>query len=83
MPEYTYVCLNGHYETITEPMLFDGEHLCGICDAEMWRKPQAVNVVWNGLPPHREGERGHELSQHLRDVDKNRDNYLEMHENDD
>lgn len=82
MPEYTYMCINHHYETITEPMLYDGEHLCGICDGEMWRKPGAVSVVWNGLPPHREHERGNELDQHFKDVDRNRERYQEIHDDD-
>ena len=83
MPEYDYVCPFKHTETVTEPMLFDGEHRCGICDEAMWRRPGIVHVVWNGLPPHRQDERGHELDYHLRNVDRSRDEYLETHTDDD
>ena len=84
MPTYTYKCLNGHEWDVVEPMLApEAVTWCGICDAEAFRKPQVVAVIWNGLPPHREHERGSELDQHLKSTDRNRDEYLEMHENDD
>ncbi len=50
MPEYIYLCHNGHSLSMNVRMFYTTGVMCE-CGLEMWRKPQRVSVNWNGLRP--------------------------------
>jgi DNA-directed RNA polymerase subunit RPC12/RpoP len=53
MPEYVYTCVCKNEITVAEPREIDQKDRpnCPRCGLKMWRKPQPVNVNWNGLKP--------------------------------
>jgi hypothetical protein len=78
MPNYTYT--DGmHTTTVTHRMLWSTAVVCATCGADMWRKPQAVTVLWGGMPPSG-GELSLEIKQHMNNVDESRDKFSEEHE---
>ena len=75
MPEYTYICANGHELEVKEEMFCDDKRLCHQCGTEMWRKPQMPAINWNGLKPS-QGELAPAIQDMVNNEDENRDNYL-------
>ena len=75
MPEYIYICPNGHEVEIKEPMFFDITRFCHVCQEQMWRKPQMPAINWNGLKPS-QGELAPVIQDMVNNEDENRDNYL-------
>ena len=78
MPEYLYTC-GRHSKHATHPMEWSTGVVCGLCGAEMWRKPQVVAVLWGGLPPSG-GELAIDIQQHISNIDENRDAFAKEHE---
>ena len=74
MPEYTYICANGHERQVNEGMFSEVEIICK-CGEKMWRKPQMPAVVWGGLRPS-QGELALSIQDMVDNEDENRDNYL-------
>lgn len=79
MPEYIYICSEGHECTVEEEMNNKDEHICFICNEKMWRKPQMPAVNWGGLKPS-QGELAYSIQDMVDNEDENRDNYLERKE---
>ena len=79
MPIYIYTDEHRHYMSFTEPMLFTGVHVCGICGAKMWRKPQAITVIWAGMKPST-GEYSPAIKRHIETLDEQRDKFIERKE---
>lgn len=74
MPEYTYKDANGHVVTMTHEMMYNGPVHCTLCGGEMWKVPQIVAVTWGGLPPSQENIHPN-IAGHIRNVERNRDEY--------
>lgn len=51
MPEYTYTDPQHHEAVMTISMKSTAVVICIACGAQMWRKPQLINVTWGGLRP--------------------------------
>ena len=79
MPVYQYMDQNGHEMSVKHSMTQSPVISCPICQSSMWRKPQAVAVNWNGLPPHRQHERSPEVQSMIDNAPANRDRYQELH----
>ena len=79
MPEYIYICANGHELEVKEGMFCDDERLCNECRTAMWRKPNMPAVNWNGLKPS-QGELAPVIQDMVDYEDENRDNYLAQKE---
>lgn len=79
MPEYTYTDELGHIVTMTHKMMYNGPVHCTQCGGEMWKRPQLVAVTWGGLPPS-SGELSPTIADHVRNADRNRDDYLRRKE---
>ena len=73
MPEYVYKDTNGHVVTTYHPMSFEGVVTCTECLEAMWRVPQAVGVVWGGLPPHEEHHIGPAARWVIDNVEQNKE----------
>lgn len=80
MPEYVYICDEGHEREIYEPMVCDIPRICHECDGEMWRKPSMPMVNWNGLRPS-EGELHPHLQEVVEGADQRRAEYAALKEN--
>ena len=78
MPEYVYTD-GKHTKHATHPMEWSTGVICTLCGAEMWRKPQVAAVIWGGLPPSG-GEPAPDIQQHLRNIDKSRDDFEREHD---
>ena len=64
MPEYIYMCPEGHEELVEEPMFAPVAHKCARCSQPMWRKPKVLAVNWNGLRPS-QGFIHPDIKQHI------------------
>ena len=74
MPEYQYT--DGvHTTAVIHPMLFMDDVNCTVCGTIMWRKPQIVGVIWNGLPPHLTETLSPEMNDIINNGDRRRDEY--------
>ena len=51
MPEYIYICDNGHEVEIWERMNAGTTHICEICGRDMHRKPTMPMINWGGRKP--------------------------------
>jgi hypothetical protein len=51
MPVYVYTDEAGHEIEISHAVNSPTVPYCPQCSAAMWRKPQRVGVIWNGLRP--------------------------------
>ena len=76
MPDYDYLCNNGHIETYTERMFYSTGHICSACGFEAWRKPTMVMVNWNGLKPS-QGEIAPAIAEHISHADENQERVQE------
>ena len=74
MPEYTYVCLEGHTKDIEKGMLEEVEVICR-CGEKMRRKFTMPHVSWGGLRPS-QGELAPVIQDMVDNEDENRDNYI-------
>lgn len=79
MPEYLYTDELGHLSTVTHEMFYNGDVICDQCGAEMWRKPQPINVTWGGLAPSK-GEVNPEVQHLLDTADERRAKFDAEHE---
>ena len=79
MPEYIYICANGHELEVNEGMFCDAERICNQCDTVMWRKPMMPAVTWGGLSPS-QGELAPVIQDIVDNEDENRANYLAQKE---
>lgn len=80
MPTYVYKCPDAHYKEVLHRMLYSTSVLCDECNLEMHKVPQAVGVVWGGLPPHQEhmiGPAAHDL---LDNKERNRESLIAKQE---
>ena len=75
MPEYTYICSEGHQRLVEEGMFSKVDYYCRDCGGKMWRKPQMPAVSWGGLRPS-QGELAPAIQDMVSNEDENRDNYL-------
>ena len=75
MPEYTYICPEGHQRLVEEGMFSKVNYYCQDCGEKMWRKPSMPAVNWNGLKPS-QGELSPVVQDMVNHEDENRDNYL-------
>ncbi len=80
MPDYTYICEDGHELTIEEPMIMEIERNCVRCNKRMWRKPGMPNVNWGGLKPS-QGDRAPLIQDMIDNEVENRDHYIRDKEN--
>lgn len=79
MPEYLYKCPNDHSKEVLHRMLYSTGIVCD-CGEAMHRVPQAVGVVWGGLPPHKEHNIGPAAREVLDNFDENREKYIAKQE---
>jgi len=79
MPEYIYLCHNGHSKSLNLRMFYTTGVMCYECGLEMWRKPQRVRVNWNGLRPS-QGELAPAIKGLVdeNNVEERRDKYREL-----
>lgn len=80
MPRYTYLCECGYETVLEEGMIAHQAHPCPECDGEMWRKPSAPMVNWNGLRPSK-GELHPHLREVVRGAERRRNEYAALKEN--
>lgn len=76
MPEYEYLCPNGHHETFTERMFYSTAHICIACGSMAWRKPQLINVTWGGLKPSA-GDISPAIAEHVANAEANQERVQE------
>lgn len=79
MPKYTYT--DGKVEIdVTHPLDWDGEIISG-SGVRLWRKPPTgVSVNWGGLSPSAAEWQSPEIGQHVKDVERKRDQYYKRKE---
>lgn len=61
-------------------MRYDENIICDECGETMKRVPQAVGVVWGGLPPHEEHMIGPAARELLDNKEANREEYIAKQE---
>ena len=76
MPTYNYKDQNGHTAVKRRAMLDSKSVYCTICQAPMWRVPQALAVNWNGLPPSVDIDRHPSITDAIKNEQRNREEYL-------
>ena len=76
---YTYMDGDGHVVTMDHRMLYTTSVICNQCGAEMWRKPQPVNVTWGGLAPS-QGQIQPNIQELIDTADERRDKFNAEHE---
>lgn len=75
MPEYLYICPEGHPKPVNHRMDEDPTIICE-CGKKMHRKPQAVSVNWGGLKPSDVEQRPQVIQELVdRDHGKSREDY--------
>lgn len=80
MPNYIYGCEKKHSQEVSHLMSENPAVICVKCQGAMHRIPQAVNVNWNGLPPHLEHNRNPSVSKFINSAQQRREKYLEKKE---
>ena len=76
MPEYLYLCENGHEKYIRHRMADDPEIACDECGSIMHRKPLPFLITWGGLKPSDAEGRSPVIKHWLdRDQGKAREDY--------
>lgn len=73
MPLYLYRCRQGHQAQVIHRMLYSTGQVCGQCGGAMHRVPQAPRVNWNGSRAGQEPAPA--IQQHVRDIERKRDEY--------
>jgi len=71
MPEFIYLCPEGHEREVEVRMLYSTAILCD-CGLVMHRKPNVPMVNWGGLRPSH-GELAPAIKRHIEDAPRKQD----------